>query len=86
MHEACEGDGLWRMANWGRTTQGSYVLPVMPPLVTDSGIATSLPDKVQALRQRFYPVVEADLADITDTSFEDSSFPDPLTINQAVDP
>ena len=86
MHEAYEGDGLWRMANWGRTTQGSYVLPVMPPLVTDSGVATSLLDKVQALRQRFYPVVEADLADITDTSFEDSSFLDPLTISQAVDP
>ena len=46
MHEACEGEGLWKMAKWGRTTQGVYVLPVMPPLITDQGIATSLPDKV----------------------------------------
>jgi len=53
----------------------------MPPLATDSGIATSLPDKVQALRQRFYPIVQADLADVTDTSFEDSLFLDPLTIS-----
>jgi hypothetical protein len=85
MHEACEGNGLWRMANWARTTQGSYMLPVMPPLATDLGVATSLPDKVQALRQRFYPIVRADLEDITDSSFEDSSFPDPLAISQAVD-
>ena len=85
IQEVCEGNGLWRMANWGRTTQGSYILPVMPPLATDSGIATSLPDKIQALRQRFYPIVHADLADITDSSFEDSSFLDPLTISQAVD-
>ena len=53
----------------------------MPSLVTDSGIATSLPDKVQALRQRFYPIVEVDLADIIDTRFEDSSFLDPLSIS-----
>ena len=85
VQEACEGNGLWRMANWGRTTQGSYILPVMPPLATDSGIATSLPDKVQALRQRFYPIVEADLTDVTDTRFEDSSFLDPLTISQVAD-
>jgi hypothetical protein len=85
MHEVCEGGGLWRLANWGRTTQGSYILPVMPPLVTDSGVVTSVTDKVQALKQRFYPVVEADLADITGTSFEDPSFLNPLTISQAVD-
>ena len=86
MHEACEGEGLWKMAKWGRTTQGVYVLPVMPPLITDQGIATSLPDKVQALRKRFYPRVEADLADISDTTFEDSSFLNPLAICQDTNP
>ena len=85
MHEAFEGNGLWRMANWARTTQGSYMLPVMPPLATDLGVATSLPDKVQALRQRFYPIVRANLDDITDTRFADSSFLDALAISQAVD-
>ena len=57
------------------------MLPVMPPLATDLGVATSLSDKVQALRQRFYLIVQADLEDITDSSFEDSSFPDPLAIS-----
>ena len=85
VHEVCEGDGLWRMANWGRTAQGAHVLPVMPPLVTDSGIANTLPDKVKALQQRFYPIVEADLTDITDTGFDDSSFKDPLKIDHTVD-
>ena len=57
------------------------MLPVMPPLAIDLGVATSLPDKVQALRQRFYLIVQADLEDIMDSSFEDSSFPDPLAIS-----
>ena len=58
----------------------------MPPLITDQGIATSLLDKVQALWKRFYPRVEADLADISDTTFKDSSFLNPLAICQDTNP
>lgn len=86
IHEACEGEGLWRMAKRGRTTQGAQVLPVMPPLITDSGTAQTLPDKVQALRRRFYPIVEAELSDITDSTFDDASFQDPLTVDRIVEP
>jgi hypothetical protein len=58
----------------------------MPPLVTAGGTACTLEEKVEALRQRFYPTVEADLSDIADTSFADSSFHNPLEIQKKVDP
>ena len=51
------------------------MLPVMPPLRTAQGLAHTVQEKATALRERFYPTVEADLSDITDTSFADHSFP-----------
>ena len=48
----------------------------MPPLKTADGIAESAEEKVQALREAFFPTPpEADLSDITDTT----KTPDPLS-------
>ena len=86
VHEAAQGEGIWKLAKWGRTSNGPAALPVMPPLVIAGGTACTLEEKVEALRQRFYPTVEADLSDIADTSFADSSFHNPLEIQKKVDP
>ena len=58
----------------------------MPSLITAEGTAYTLEEKVEALRQRFYPTVEADLSDITDTSFEDGTFPLSLEVSDTVEP
>ena len=44
----------------------------MPPLRTTAGVANTLEEKEKALRERFFPEPEADLSDITNTSFEDT--------------
>ena len=44
----------------------------MPPLRTTAGVANTLKEKEEALRNRFFPEPEADLGDITNTSFEDT--------------
>ena len=47
----------------------------MPTLVTEQGdIAQTIPEKVEFLRARFYPTIEADLSDIEDLSFSRESF------------
>jgi len=46
----------------------------MPPLRTAQGVAYTIYEKMVALRERFYPTFEADLGDITDTSFVGHSF------------
>ena len=38
----------------------------MPPLRTESGVATSTEEKSHAFRARFYPMTDADLSDIPD--------------------
>lgn len=73
IHEATQGDGIWRLAKWGRTSNGPAVLPVMPDLRSATGLATTVPDKVAVLRTRFYPSVEADLTDIHDVTFADDT-------------
>jgi hypothetical protein len=47
----------------------------MPTLTTSEGKAVTFQEKAEALRERFYPLVEADLSDIYDTSFSPESFP-----------
>jgi hypothetical protein len=56
----------------------------MPALVTPQGsIASTIQEKAEALRARFYPIVEADLSDIKEREFVDSSFPQsPIQISQ----
>jgi hypothetical protein len=41
----------------------------MPALQTTQGLAYSISEKAEALKARFYPIVEADLSDIQDMSF-----------------
>jgi hypothetical protein len=79
--DAAEGEGVWRLARWGRSTaQQPAELPVMPALQSTKGLAYSIPEKAEALKARFYPIVEADLSDILDTSFQDSTFQNSLEI------
>lgn len=82
VYEATQGEGIWRLAKWGKTSHGPVVLPVTPPLVTDEGTAHTIPEKAQALKARFYPKVEAELDDITDTSFVEETFSQALEIRQ----
>lgn len=68
--DAAEGEGVWRLAKWGRSiAQQPAELPVMPALQSTQGLAYSIPKKAESLKARFYPIVEADLSDILDTSF-----------------
>lgn len=53
IQEAAEGEGIWRLAKRGRENQGAIVIPVMPPLQTDNGIARTIPEKAEALKARF---------------------------------
>jgi hypothetical protein len=79
--EAAEGGGVWRLAKWGRTKAHQPTeLPVMPALQASQGLAYSVPEKAEALKARFYPVVEADLSDVLDTSFQDDTFQNSLEI------
>ena len=52
----------------------------MPALQTTQGLAYTVREKAEALKARFYPMVEADLSDIQDTLFQDNSFQDSLEI------
>ena len=49
----------------------------MPLLCTPQGFTHTVGEEAAALRARFYPTVEADLSDITDTSFTDNTFKSP---------
>ena len=78
IHEASgTQDGVWKLAKWART-KGHLPpeLPTMPPLRTQTGLAETFTEKVEALRRRFYLGSQADLSDITDTSFDEDTFPE----------
>ena len=84
MHEAGEDGGIWRLSKWARTkAQAPNELPIMPTLVTPQGsTAETVQDKAEALKARFFPKAEADLSDITETAFQEESFPlNPITIS-----
>ncbi|KAJ6029797.1 hypothetical protein N7499_012205 [Penicillium canescens] len=61
--------GLWRMSKWARNRgQGQSSSSIMPPLNTGNGIAESIDEKVQALREVFFPAPPiADLSDIDES-------------------
>lgn len=80
IEEATQGEGIWKLAKWGRTNYGPVVLPNMPPLRTEDSIAYTIEEKAEVLRKRFYPKVEADLDDITDTTFSDETFLNPIEV------
>src|SRR3979411_1924013 len=68
--EAAEGEGIWLLAKWGQTkAQQPAELPVMPALQSTQGLVYSIQEKAEALKARFYPIVDVDLSDIQDTSF-----------------
>jgi hypothetical protein len=53
----------------------------MPDLKSRNRFVTIIPDKVAALRTRFYPAVEADLTDIRDVIFADDTCQDALPLD-----
>jgi ribonuclease HI len=60
--------GLWRMSKWARN-RGQEQSSIMPPLKTADDIAESTDEKVQALREAFFPAPPiADLSDIDESS------------------
>jgi hypothetical protein len=58
----------------------------MPDLRSATGLATTVPDKVNVLRTRFYPPVVADLTDIHDVTFTDAICQDALPLAQSMTP
>src|SRR6187402_3869362 len=79
--EAADGEGIWKLAKWGRTkAQQPVELPVMPPLQSTQGLVYAITEKTEALKARFYPIVEADLSDISDTSFQENSFQESIEV------
>ncbi|OGE48027.1 hypothetical protein PENARI_c033G04144 [Penicillium arizonense] len=67
--------GLWRMSKWARN-RGQEQSSIMPPLKTADGIAESTDEKVQALREAFFPTPpDADLSDITNSTKPPIPFP-----------
>ncbi|KAJ6020305.1 hypothetical protein N7499_003588 [Penicillium canescens] len=81
--------GLWRMSKWARNRGQDQSNSVMPPLKTVDGIAETTDEKVQALREVFFPAPpEADLSDIEDTRNQPKkpriSFP-PITEQELAD-
>jgi len=58
----------------------------MPDLQFSLGTARTIPEKVEALKERFYPEVQADLSDINETTFNDDSFLETLEIQERVEP
>lgn len=60
------------------------MLPIMPDLNTSTGTAKTTSEKVEALRIKFYPEVQADITDIQDTSFKDDTFLETYSVDQEV--
>ena len=56
----------------------------MPPLRYSAGVARTTETKARALSERFYPMVEADLSDITDSTFTDETFQNYKEIDSSV--
>jgi hypothetical protein len=73
--EVAESNNIWKLAKWGHTKAHLPELPIMPDLTTPTSTAYTIQEKAEALKQRFYPNIEADLSDIRDTSLSNESFP-----------
>ncbi len=84
IHEATQGEGIQRLAKWGRTSNGPPVLLVMPDLRSRTRLVTTILDKVTALYTRFYLLVEADLTNIYNITFTDKTCQDILLLDQCV--
>jgi hypothetical protein len=83
IHDTTQGEGIWRLAKWGKGS--SNTISSIPPLFTKNGLAESKAQKAKALRDRFYPKVEADLSDIEDLSFCPESFPNTIQVECLTD-
>ncbi len=76
---ACGPEGVWKLSKWCRTngTQPAP-LPAMPELRSGEAVARTNEEKVPILKKRFYPEdIDIDLANVPDTSFQESSFRTP---------
>ncbi|THC88053.1 hypothetical protein EYZ11_012507 [Aspergillus tanneri] len=78
VQEAIEGGsrGLWRLSKWARNREGAYDQGVTPPLKTPYGLAETMEQKVNILRDVFFPIPPpADLSDITN-----AEYPEPIEL------
>jgi hypothetical protein len=86
VHEAAvSSGGIWKIAKWARTK--SHLPPEppkMPELQWKRRCYSTVQGKAQALSERFYPVTEADLEDITDKEFQEDLYGHALEMDQLV--
>jgi hypothetical protein len=71
VHEAAVSpEGIWKLAKWARKRSYLPKEPAkMPDLKWNGTVRETVAEKADALAERFYPIVEADLTDITDREF-----------------
>jgi hypothetical protein len=69
---------MWNVSKWARLSSHKPPEPAILPALRHGPdhelVARSYDEKVEVLRQRFYPEATADLSDIHDTSFSPESF------------
>jgi hypothetical protein len=79
---------VWALAKWARE-RSHYAIepPKMPPLRPSpepEPIAFSHAEKTEALRQRFFPEIVANLEDIQDRAFDESTFRQSFEVDRVV--
>jgi hypothetical protein len=75
--------GIWPLAKWARKRSRLPLTPLtIPNLVTRLGTATTLSEKAEALKSRFFPPMpSADLTDIPHASYP-AKIPSPMSISE----
>lgn len=73
-----DGKTMWAISKWARLRSHKPPSPALIPALRTPGQggtrATSFEEKVEALSRKFYPASPADLSDIVEQEFEESSF------------
>jgi hypothetical protein len=75
-------EGIWKLAKWARTKSYLPKGPAkMPGIQWNGNVANTASDKAAALGDRFFPYVEVDLTDITDSELLTACEPPAVGLN-----